>query len=281
MGNKVVFVGCSFTAGVGWVDLPPDESRTMECKESPHLWVNICHQNLPRIKNLELVNIGQGGASNTEIFQNATRMISSAGNDIDIMFCQWSSSPRYNFNTGFELWDTSESLNATDIRPHDIHLNKGDHWPREYVKDLLDRLRVMHHLHWEILKIVDYSNILSRLAKQIGFDIFFINGICPWDTDYFTRLENVKPESYTPFTKKEILNIDSRDDQDIFKLYNLAHDHYREAGGINDMQWINLYDSFSSNKIDVNFDLLHPGEKSNVLYYNLIKNKLDRSNLNG
>lgn len=281
MGNKVVFVGCSFTAGTGWADLMPEESGKIECKDSPHLWVNICHREIDRIKDLELVNIGQGGASNTDIFQNATRMISSAGNNIDIMFCQWSSSPRYNFNVGFELWDTSESLDATDIRTHDIHLNKGDHWPREYVKDLLNRLKVMHHLHWEILKIVDYSNILARLAKQIGFDIFFINGVCPWDADYFTRLENVNPESYTPFTKKEILNIDSRDDQDIVKLYNLAHDHYHEAGGINDMQWINLYDSLSSNKIDVNFDLLHPGEKSNVLYYNLIKNKLDRSNLNG
>jgi hypothetical protein len=278
MGNKVVFVGCSFTAGNGWADLPAEESRGIECKDSPHLWVNICHQTLPQIKNLELVNVGQVGASNTEILQNAVRLISSIGAEIDIMFCQWTSAPRYNFNVGFELWDTSESLRDTDARKHDINLNKGDHWPREYVKDLLDRLRVMHHLHWEIVKIIDYSATLSRLAKQIGFDIFFINGLCPWDNDYFTKLENVKPESYTDFTKKQILNIDSRDDQTIFKLYDLAHDHYQQAGGINHKQWINLYDSFIKNKIDTNFDLSHPGKKSNILYYNLVKEKLQAIN---
>jgi hypothetical protein len=275
MGNKVVFVGCSFTAGNGWADLRAEESRGIECKDSPYLWVNICHQTLPQIKNLELVNVGQGGASNTEILQNAVRSISSLGDAIDIMFCQWTSAPRYNFNAGFELWNTLESLHSTNYRKHDIHLSRGVQWPREYVEDLLDRLRVMHHLHWEILKIVDYSATLSKLAKQIGFDIFFINGLCPWDNDYFTKLENVKPESYTDFTKKEILNIESRDDQDIFKLYNLAHDHYHEAGGINEVEWINLYSSFSENKIDTNFDLIHPGKQSNTIYYNLIKQKLE------
>jgi hypothetical protein len=273
MGNKVVFAGCSFTAGNGWADIAPEESLSTACEDSPHLWVNICHQEISRLNDLELVNIGQGGASNTQIFENSVRSISSLRDAIDIMFCQWTSMPRYNFNVGFELWDTTESLQGTDLRKHDINLNKGDQWPREYVKDLLDRVRVMHHLHWEILKIVDYSTILSNLAKQIGFDIFFINGLCPWDNDYFTKLENVKPESYTDFTKKQILNIDSRDDQTIFKLYNLAHDHYQKAGGINHKQWINLYDSFIKNKIDTNFDLKHPGKKSNILYYNLVKEK--------
>lgn len=274
MSKKIVFAGCSFTAGNGWKDLPAENSRKTECKDSPHLWVNICHGGITRLRDLELINIGQGGASNSEIFQNAVRSISSLGNDIDIMFCQWTSVPRYNFNVGFELWGTSESIN-TDIRKHDINLNRGDHWPREYVKDLLDRLHVMHHLHWEIVKIVDYTNILSRLAKRIGFDIFFINGSCPWDKDYFVRLENVKPEQYTMFTKKEILNIDSRDDQDIFKLYNLAHDHYQEAGGIDDSKWINLYDSFRKNKIDTNYDLGHPGKQSNLRFFDVVRQKLD------
>jgi hypothetical protein len=277
MRDKVVFVGCSFTAGIGWLDVPVVESRATECKDSPHLWVNICHREIARIKDLELVNIGQGGASNAEILQNAVRSISLI-DDIDIMFCQWTSVPRYNFNVGFELWNTSEALHNTTARKHDVNLNKGDHWPRKYINDLLDRMLVLHHLHWEILKIVDYSSILSNLAKQRGFDIFFINGLCPWDENYFTRLENVKPESYTPFTKKEILNIESRDDEDIFKLYNLAHDQYQKAGGINEHKWVNLYNSFLKNKIDVNFDLDHPGKQSNFIFYNLVKQKLENIN---
>lgn len=274
MGHKVIFAGCSYTAGNGWVNLPADQSLAKECKDSPYLWVNLCHKTIPRIRDLELVNIGRGSASNTDIFENSVRSISSLADEIDIMVCQWTSVPRYNFYTGFELWNMSESLQSTEVRKHDIILSKGDHWPREYIRDLLDRLRVMHHLHWDIVKIIDYSATLSKLAKQIGFDIFFVNGMCPWDTDYFTRLRNVDPEQYTPFTKKEILNIDSRDDQSIFKLYNLAHDHYQEAGGLDAKQWINLYGSFANKKIDTNFDLMHPGEKSNVLYCNLMKDKL-------
>lgn len=278
MGDKVVFVGCSFTAGGGWAEFSEDKSVKIECKDSPYLWVNICHKEISRIKNLKLINLGRSGASNTEIFQDAVRSISLFESDIDIMFCQWTSVPRYSFNVGFELWSTTESLHSTDLRKHDINLSNGDHWPRKYIKDLLDRLRIMHHLHWEILKIVDYTVILSRLAKQKGFNIFFINGICPWDKDYFIRLENVKPENYTPFTKKEILNIESRNDHDIFKLYNLAHDHYQEAGGINDAEWVNLYNSFLDNKIDVNFDLDHPGKQSNFIFYNLVKQKLENIN---
>lgn len=274
MANKGVFVGCSFTAGNGWVE----ESEKTECKNSPYLWVNICHRNLARLKNLELVNMGQLGASNTDIFTNAVRLISSSKDDIDILFCQWTSAPRYNFNVGFELWNTFESLAYTQTPTHDVNLNRGDYWPREYVKDLLDRLRVMHHLHWEILKIIDYSATLSKLAKQIGFDIFFINGICPWDENYFTRLKNCMPEDYTLFTKKEILNIDSRDNQDIFKLYNLAHDHYQQAGGINEAEWINLYGSFQNRQIDFNYDLSHPGKESNLIFYDLIRQKFQNLN---
>lgn len=267
MKSKVIFAGCSFTAGSGWVHPLPAESLGIECKNFPDLWVNICHREISRIKELELVNIGQGGASNTEIFENSVQSISSYGHDIDIMFCQWTSVPRYNFNAGFEPWNTSESLHSTNLRKHDIHLNRGDHWPREYVKDLLDRLRVMHHLHWEILKIVRYTTIISNLCKKFEINVFFINGLCPWDENYFVPLpENCKPEDLTPFTKKEILNIESRNDEEIYQLYNLAHKHYTDAGGINPTQWLNLYSSMLSQKIDVNSDNIHPGKMSNQLY---------------
>lgn len=196
------------------------------------------------------------------------------GSDISTLLCQWTAGPRYNFNAGFELWDTSESLH-TEVRSHDVRLNRGDHWPREYVRDLLDRLRVMHHLHWEILAVVRLSNLLKGLARRLGIGrMFFVNGACAWDKNYFVKLENVLPESYTPFTKKHILNIESRDDQDIFKLYDIAHSHYSAAGGIDPQDWINLYDSFLDNRTDVNFDNQHPGTQSNQTYHDLVKQKL-------
>ena len=92
-----------------------------------------------------------------------------------------------------------------------------------------------------------------------------------------TKLTTIGMNS-TEFTKKEILNIESRDDRDIFKLYNLAHQHYQEAGGINEIEWINLYRSFLQNTTDVNFDLIHPGKQSNLNFYNIIKQKINLVN---
>lgn len=273
MKKKLVFTGCSFTSGSGWLDDP--HSKHVDHKEYPGLWTNLCHSTIKEFSDLELVNLGKGGASNSDIFHQAIESMSMLGDDIHTIFCQWTSGPRYNFNVGFELWSTHETISSNN-NTHDINLNRGDHWPRAYVRDLVDRINIMHHLHWEILAVVRFSSIIDKLAKKLKIGhVYFINGICPWDTDYFTQLHDVVPEDYTPFTKKEILNIDSRDDQDIFKLYNLAHKHYQEAGGINQDQWINLYDSFMKNKIDVNFDGKHPGTQSNLIYCDLIKQKLN------
>lgn len=276
--NKILFSGCSLTAGTGWADMNPVESMCIDVKDSPHLWVNLCHNRIKRFNNLELINVGKSSASNTEIFQNTVASMSQHGNQIDTLFCQWTGMPRYNWTVGFELWDTKESFECKEIQKYktnDVNLNKGNHWSREYINDLTQRIMVMHHLHWEILKVIDYSNIIYSLAKKLDIpNVFFINGLCPWDYNYFVELNNVTPEEYTEFTKREILNIDTRDDKDIHKLYKLAHQHYQEAGGINPLRWINLYNSFYTNRIDTNFDTYHPGVQSNILYYEMTHTKL-------
>lgn len=270
--KKLLFSGCSYTAGNGF-----DQNNPLRAvKDSPHLWTNLFQQSALKYKNMEQVNIGVGGASNTEIFENTVKSLAEYGSDVDTMFCQWTSMPRYNFVAGFELWSTNVSFVMDEKITHDINLNNGTTWTRSYVNDLIDRLRVMHHLHWEILKVVNYTNIIKKLAVKLNINnVFFINGLCPWDENYFVELQNVLPNQYTNFTKKEILNIDSKDDQDIFKLYKLAHRHYQEAGGINENEWINLYNSYNSQQIDFNFDSKHPGIESNKLYVQLIKNRLD------
>ena len=272
--RKLVFSGCSITAGNGWLDSSSEKSGLVSCSDSPYLWTNLCHDRINEFKDLSVVNVAQGGLSNSDIFEKTVDACSIHGSDIDMLLCQWTSAPRYSFNAGFELWDTSEHF-FNDGRTHDVNLNNGTIWSRKYVRDLIDRIRVLHHLHWEILKVVKYTNILIKIAKKIGIkNIFFINGICPWDKNYFSELNNVKPESYTLFTKKEILNIESRSDEDIYKLYHLAHKHYQDAGGITESHWINLYDSFISNRIDFNFDNNHPGKLSNHRYFEIVRDRL-------
>jgi hypothetical protein len=275
--KKVVFAGCSFTAGNGWNNIEPEKSLTVEVKDSAHLWVNLCHQNIDLLKSLDLINVGQGGASNTEIFENAVGAVSAHQNNIDYLFCQWTTMPRYNFDVGFELWNTQEKLHLGNGRSKfGINLNRGDSWSREYLNDLLDRLLALHHLHREIVKVVRYTKIITDLCESFDIRPVFINGICPWDRNYFDVLpQGTLPSEYTEFTKKEILNIDTRDDEDIFKLYYQAHQDYNTAGGIDHNKWINLYDSFQQQKIDTNYDNVHPGKLSNQLYFQQIKTFLE------
>jgi hypothetical protein len=277
--KSVVFTGCSFTAGNGWTDCDPKISVITEVKDCPDLWVNLCYKNIDTISQMELLNLAVGGSSNTEIFESTSKAIADYTSNIDTIFVQWTAMPRYNFNVGFESWDTQERLSAFENLSHDINLSNGDHYPRSYINDLLDRIRVMHHLHWEILKVVNYTNILTKIANCVGIkNIFFINGLCPWDKNYFVELNNTKPENYTPFTKTKILNLESRDDKDIHLLYKTAHSQYKSAGGINNSVWINLYNSFFDQTIDTNFDRVHPGTKSNQKFYQTIYTRLKNLN---
>jgi hypothetical protein len=54
--SKVVFAGCSFTAGNGWVDAADaTESLRLECKDHPDLWTNLCATQIDQIKNKNLM----------------------------------------------------------------------------------------------------------------------------------------------------------------------------------------------------------------------------------
>jgi hypothetical protein len=266
--SKVVFTGCSFTAGSGWIN----DDSVADCKEAPQLWVNLAHSNIDKLKNLDLVNYSSCGASNAEIFQQTVCAMGDHGRDIEYIFCQWTAMPRYRFSVGLELWPTHELIKHR--RPkftHDVNLSNGDSYSRKYIDDLINRLLALHHLHMEIVKVLEYCNTLQKLARTLDIKLYFINGLCPWDENYFLRLHNVLPDAYTEFTKKDILEIECRNDEDIFKLYDQIHNDYENAGGIDNSQWINLYSSMVSNKIDTNYDNAHPGINSNHLYYQQIK----------
>lgn len=270
--KKVVFTGCSFTAGNGWIDIPAEKSGQIECKDYSGLWVNLCHTQLPELNQLELVNLGVGGASNTEIFETTVQAIGEHASNIDTIFCQWTIMPRYKFNVGLELWATSESIEVNGRSKEDVRLSDGTVWTRKYLDDLLNRLSVLHHLHGEILKVVKYTNILKKLVSNYNIKIYFVNGLCPWDQNYFVRLDNFVPDDLTPFTKTDILDIKSKADSDIVKLYKKIHDDYDSNGGIDPLCWVNLYSPMTKNKIDTNYDNLHPGTESNRLYFQQVKN---------
>ena len=249
--EHVLFSGCSFTFGSGF-DLE---------SQDPNLWVNLLHQNT-QLKKYNLLNTGLGGRSNAGIFSDAVYNLVKF--DCKYAFITWTSSPRYELDLGLELYDTHHSVipNAS-ARQH--NLNDCIYTP-EYLNNVRDRFVTLAHPHYEILNIVYYINSLVEIAKLKKTKLFFINGLCEWDQDYFIRLTNVLPSEYTPFTQR-LINIDSRDDFEIFQIYDKIHNQYERFGGIQESMWLNLYTSMKSTKIDVNSDNLHPGPKSNQFYY--------------
>jgi hypothetical protein len=260
-----LFTGCSYTAGAGF---------KLE-KNDPGLWVNLLHKNVKLLQNTELVNCGGGGVSNDQIFTESVKHILKY--DTKFVFIEWTSYPRHAFNLGLETYETK----LVFIPNCPIELDNPDQqlalneitYTKKYLEELRDRVVTLNHPHYEISKIVSYVNILTTLCKLKKCSIFFINGLCHWDQDFFIKKENALPYDYTNYTKK-ILNVDNRDDDEIYTLYDKMHNNYNSMGGIQESHWLNLYNSLRKNRIDVNSDGLHPGYKSNQKYFEFLSQAL-------
>lgn len=249
--KKILFAGCSYVSGCGF-DLEKNE---------PSLWVNLLHQHT-EFKLCKLVNCGTGGRSNQGIFLDSVHHLSQG--DYEYAIVAWTSMPRYELELGLETYVT-KAVFMPNSPLRDYNLN-GITYSKAYLKTIRDRFVTLAHLHFEILNLIYYVNSLIRLANLVNTKIFFVNSLCPWDRDYFNCMHSVLPEKYTEFTKK-LINVNNRDDEEIFKIYNKMHKQYKDAGSIQEKHWLNLYNSLGDTRVDVNNDGLHPGIKSNQLYF--------------
>lgn len=252
--KKVLFCGCSYTSGYGF-KLGKDE---------PNLWVNLLHTQ-GKFANCELTNASVPGRSNSGIFQDAVYNLVKDRYDYAVV--NWTSVPRYELELGVETYTTRQLFTPNGVM-FDVDVNQAT-YTKQYLSEIRDRFVSLATDHYEILTSVYYVNALVNLSSRLNTKIFFVNAICPWDKNYFVKLDNVLPNNYTNYTKK-LINIDNRDDDEIFKIYNKIHNEYKAAGGIQEQHWLNLYSSLRSIRIDVNEDNIHPGIKSNQKYFKFL-----------
>ena len=263
--SKIVFSGCSVTSGVGFIE---DDIHSDD-KDNPNLWVNLCCENIPEFKNLELLNISRGGLSNQSIFNRVVEAISQ-NDDIEYIICVWTSMPRYNFHVGFELYDTEEVFAPNNTLFRDHSLNQGI-FTDSYLRNIATRFLTLHDLHYEIVNLLRFINIIINLTSHKGTKIININALCPWDDQFFKVLpDNCKPSDYTAFTQN-ILKISNRSDKEILQLYRKQHEQYNSYGGIREHTWVNLYNSFLNERTDTNYDGVHSGIESNKRYLQLVQ----------
>ena len=252
-----LFSGCSYSAGTGF-DLE---------KQDPDLWVNQLYSGM--FADTELLNISSAGRSNAGVFQDTVKAL--LNHPVKTAIVQWTSCSRYNIELGFELYNTFQSF-APNGQCRDHNLNDIN-YSKSYLTTVQDRFVALSHDCYEILNLVEYTNSITALAAVVQTQVYFVNGLCPWDNDFFTQLSNVMPNQYTKYTQK-LLNIDNRDDSEIFKLYDKMHHGLAQAGGIKPLQWLNLYNSMRSCRIDTNNDQLHPGVQSNNQYARMFEDIL-------
>ena len=250
-GNKILVVGCSYTKGYGL----EDEDK------NPRLW---CNQMFP---GASIDNFSRTGANNHWIFLEATRAIQQE--NYDIVIVQWSAIPRFNLNIGLETWFTR--IRACFSDP-DITLHGGETVSKGWLGNLGDQLLRYHNDHWDILDLVKYVNALLAIRKD---NIFFVNGILPYDRGYFIKKDIKLPSDLSQYEQK-LLDVDNRDDYQIFELYNMIHSQYEKYGGIREDKWLNLYESMHTTRIDLAND--HPGLKSQDLFAEKFLRKMNDGN---
>ena len=85
------------------------------------------------------------------------------------------------------------------------------------------------------------------------------------------------PSDLDPYVQ-ELLEVDQRDDKDIFDLYTMIHAQYNEYGGIQETRWLNLYNSLKKQQVDpVSEADLHPGYKSQQAYVTYLTPLLNKT----
>lgn len=238
--KKILVVGCSMTRGHG----------LQKESEDPKLWVNQILSPFGEIHNLSCT-----GRNNQWIFHETVSAMLAEKNSYDIVLVGWSAIPRYFFHVGLELYSVHTMLSNIDI-----NVNNKVTFSGRWLERIGNDLKKIHNDHWDILDLIKYVNTLIALQETSpSKKIFFVNTLSPWCRNYFNFQTHSLPSELNIY-EQNLLQIETRDDDEIFALYKMIHKHYSKYGGIRESHWLNLYDSLRSMQVDnVSACDNHPG----------------------
>ena len=90
----------------------------------------------------------------------------------------------------------------------------------------------------------------------------------PCDIGYFDTVlsANRLPSDTTLYTQN-LLNAETRSDQEFFEIYDGIHKDYADSQGLENCDWLNLDYGFKEKfMLDVGNDGRHPGEQSHCAF---------------
>lgn len=260
MNNKLLIAGASVTAGVGLFD----GFANIE------LFVNRLAVETLGYKIDNVNNISVPGQDNHGIFQDVAGEIVK-NNYADVLIC-WQAIPLINFNFGLETYQTVTPLVSPQrIGMEDVKLVGGELIPKKKIHDVRMFLLRHYNLHWGILDLVKYINVIRSLAQTTNTKLHFINYSLPWDTNEYFQKNNWNVPSDLDSFSQNILNSELRSDEETRLIYDAIHQAYSDAGGINEECWLNLYNPLRLLQIDTVSDVdKHPGMQSQGAFFDYL-----------
>ena len=262
MNKLTVFCGCSFTKGDG---------LALE-DQDPDLWANILHQTVPELSTTKSINLGVNGATNENIFFSA---LDTALNNSQCkyLFVAFTSLKRLQINPSVETYNTKVFLESGKIE--DVKVNPNITIAGSYIENIRDRFFDLTHVHYDIVKILRYTGLIAQAAAKSSIKVFFVNSLMHIDKNYFVPVLDPArtPADTTPLTQN-LLNADTRDDQEYFKIYDKIHSDYKNTGSTLH-NWLNLDQGFRSDfYLDKGNDNAHPGPKSHQAFAKFLTEKI-------
>lgn len=254
--TKILISGSSIAAGAGLPD----------GKTNSELFVNRLATQVLGYDQKSIDNISDIGADNKHIFLETAIAISKF--NYSHVLVQWQSIPRINMHLGLETWPTRVPILSTQAQCHNIDLVGGQQVPGKKIIEISNFLLRYSNLHWEILDLIRYINLLVAQVKSTKTQLYFINYYMPWEHyRYFNCFDWNTPSELDLFTQF-LLESDVRSDADSKKIYQMIHDQYQNAGGLQESYWLNLYNPLNNLKVDqASPQDKHPGIKSQQLFF--------------
>ena len=233
---NVCLNGCSFTVGEGF----PSDQRDY------YIYDRLLEHKLKFART----NISKSGSSNYSIFMRSVDAVMSGKHDCVIT--QWSALGR--------LWlypgpDTAFCTNeaGADYSYRHIYLSKKDK------TKLRDTILLLNGDYNNIIDLVKYCNILQQLGTATKTKIIFVNGLVPWTDDLIHQPGKDLANSLSTYSKR-MLDFDNRDDVEIINFFTRLQKHFST---LDTTLWVNLFEMWMENIIDVGPEGHHPGIQSN------------------
>lgn len=138
--------------------------------ELPPIWTELLSEEF----NCEVFNFAKGGLGNESIFSRICQNVNNFQKD-DVVIINWTFFHRFR-------WAIEPHIDGDDKPFYDVPVNvnlkiDSSLTQTEITQEVIDRTSLNRLKKSWINTILDYERVIDRLAKEVGFDVFY------WATD--------------------------------------------------------------------------------------------------